>query len=94
VLAGRCEPEEGDALLEWLRRVESPAADLSGCSDVHTALVQLLLAARVAIIAPPEDPVFGASLQAHLSVSAPIVPPKPRRHGRRPKRAPASSQVT
>lgn len=48
VLAGRCGAEEAEALLDALcsrpRRV-----DLSGCEQLHTALLQILLAARADI---------------------------------------------
>jgi hypothetical protein len=61
---GRCTPEEAEALLEWLRRTPSPAADLSACDDLHMALAQLLLAARVHLCAPPPDSVLAACLGA------------------------------
>jgi hypothetical protein len=48
VLTGRCGVEEAEALLDTLcagaRRV-----DLSGCEQLHTALLQILLAARAEI---------------------------------------------
>ena len=66
IFEGNCAPEEADALLEWLRRTPAPAADLRAVGEPHTALVQLLLAARVQMIAPPNDPVFAACLDAHL----------------------------
>ena len=59
---GSCAPEEADALLEWLRCTPAPAADLSACDDLHTALAQLLLAARVRLRAPPLDAVLASCL--------------------------------
>lgn len=56
LFSGRCAPEEADALLQWLRETPDPSADLAACDDLHTALLQLLLAARVRIAAPPPDP--------------------------------------
>lgn len=48
VLSGRCGAEEAEALLNAMcsrrRRV-----DLSGCEQLHTALLQILLAARAEI---------------------------------------------
>jgi hypothetical protein len=61
---GSCAPEEAETLLEWLRRTPAPAADLSACSDLHMALAQLLLAARVRLCAPPPDAVLAACLGA------------------------------
>lgn len=70
---GRCAPEEADALLEWLRRTPAPAADLHSCDDLHTALVQLLLAARVRLVTPPRDPFLAACL-APSAVKAETIP--------------------
>jgi hypothetical protein len=62
VFAGRCVVEDADALLEWLRRTPEPEADLAGCTDLHTALAQLLLAARARIVAPPADRMLASCL--------------------------------
>jgi hypothetical protein len=64
VFAGNCAPEEADALLEWLRATPAPSVDLGACDALHTALVQLLLAASARIVAPPPDAVLAACLQA------------------------------
>jgi hypothetical protein len=55
VFEGRCDPEEADGLLDWLRCTAEPTADLGACQDLHTALAQLLLAARVRLTSPPTD---------------------------------------
>jgi len=62
VFEGHCEPEEADALLEWLRRTPEPKADLGGCVDLHTALAQLLMVARVRVAVPPADDFLAALL--------------------------------
>jgi hypothetical protein len=72
VFEGRCEPEEADALLEWLRRTPEPAADLGTCLDLHTALAQLLLAACVRIAAAPPDRFLAACLATAGSPRAAI----------------------
>jgi hypothetical protein len=64
IFSGRCAPDEADALLEWLRTTSQPAADLGTCDALHTALVQLLIVARVHITAPPPDAVLAACLRA------------------------------
>jgi hypothetical protein len=74
VFEGPCAPEEADALLEWLRRAPLAVADLGACDAPHTALVQLLLAGKVRLAAPPSDPVLAACLTAHL---APAGAPEP-----------------
>lgn len=60
VFAGHCAPEEADGLLEWLRATPGAVADLGECEALHTALVQLLLAARVVLTRPPADPLLAA----------------------------------
>jgi hypothetical protein len=59
-----CVPEEADLLLEWLRRTHQPAADLSACREIHSALFQLLLAGRVQLVAPPGDTILAECLSA------------------------------
>ena len=51
-----CTVEEALPLLEFLKSSEAPKVDLSACTYLHTALLQLLLAARPELFAPPADP--------------------------------------
>jgi hypothetical protein len=60
VFDGACAVEEAEPLLAWLRQTPDATADLGGCGEVHTALVQLLLAARVPVAVPPADGVLAA----------------------------------
>lgn len=53
---GDCAVEEADALLAWLRPETRPAVDLSDCTHLHAALLQLLLALRPGLVAAPPDP--------------------------------------
>jgi hypothetical protein len=75
VFTARCVPEEGDALLDWLRRTPDAEADLSSCTDLHTALAQLLFAGRVRLAAPPNDVVLAGCLHAAGLAPAPIAAP-------------------
>jgi len=88
VFEGPCVVEEADALLEWLRRTPTPAADLGACTELHTALAQLLLAARVRLIVPPVDRLLAGclGLDEPLAVMPTEVklPRKPRRRARQP----------
>lgn len=52
---GACAVEEAIPLAEWLDAVEEPRLDLGGCTALHTALVQVLLAAATPVAVPPED---------------------------------------
>lgn len=51
-----CTIEEAEGLLTWLREHPDGAVDLAACTHLHTALCQLLLAARPALLQPPGDP--------------------------------------
>ncbi|HEY0836751.1 MAG TPA: hypothetical protein VGE72_22765 [Azospirillum sp.] len=53
---GDCTVEEALPLNDWLLAEPSPSVDLTRCTGLHTALFQLLLAARPALAAAPEDP--------------------------------------
>ena len=53
-----CTVEEALPLLEFLRGRKSAKADLSRCTYLHSALVQLLLVGNVKIVALPRDPLL------------------------------------
>lgn len=52
---GACAVDEALPLAEWLEAAQAPRVDLAACAELHTALLQLLLAARPAVAAEPED---------------------------------------
>lgn len=52
---GACTVDEAVPLLEWLEAAEAPRVDLGGCTGLHTALLQALMAARAAVAVEPED---------------------------------------
>ena len=100
VFEGHCAPEEADGLLEWLRRTSEPAANLRACEAPHTALVQLLLAAKVRLAAAPADPILAACLEAHLPYAAntpPAAEDQPRGRGTKnpshPKRRTQNAKI-
>lgn len=64
VLEGHVSVEDTEALLAHLRATEQPAVDLAGCEHLHAAVLQVLLALRPALLAPPQDPWLAAALQA------------------------------
>lgn len=53
-----CTVEEALPLLEFLNKAKTPKIDLSACTYLHTALLQLLLISRPKVSAPPNDPVL------------------------------------
>ena len=62
IFEGRCTAEEADTFLEWLRRTFEPVADLKGCTDLHTALIQLLVGAKLRIAHLPSDALLAGLL--------------------------------
>ncbi len=47
--------EEAESLLEWLQKNPKGKVDLSHCTHLHAADLQVLMAARTAIAAWPQD---------------------------------------
>lgn len=50
VLTGICEVGEAETLLTWLQAHPQGPVDVSGCEHAHTAIVQVLMAARPTLI--------------------------------------------
>lgn len=51
-----CTVEDALPLLEFLKAGDAPKVDLSPCTWLHTALLQLLLTARPRLIGIPVNP--------------------------------------
>ena len=62
VLEGVCAVEEAEGLLEWLLGHPRGKVNLKRCQHLHSALLQVLMALRPALSAPPEDPDMAAWL--------------------------------
>ncbi|MDR9096148.1 hypothetical protein [Burkholderia multivorans] len=58
--------EEAEGLLEWLQGQKKPKVDLSACTHMHAAVLQVLMAARPVIAAWPEDADLSAWLRGAL----------------------------
>lgn len=54
-LEDSCPVEEAERLLELLQAGTATGIDLGGCRTVHTAVLQLLLAAPLPINVPPPE---------------------------------------
>jgi hypothetical protein len=59
--------EEADALLEWLQKQPKGRIDLSACTHLHAANLQVLMAAKAVIGAWPKD----ANLRVWLKSTMP-----------------------
>lgn len=55
-----CTVEEVMTVHEWLLKHKSARIDLSACTHMHTALLQLLLAVRPKLAAAPTDAFLAA----------------------------------
>jgi hypothetical protein len=58
--------EEAEALLEWLQEAQSPNVDLSACTHLHPANLQVLMAGRPVIAAWPSDVALASLLRSAL----------------------------
>ncbi|SKA31508.1 hypothetical protein [Consotaella salsifontis] len=54
--SGVCPIEEAPQLLEWLQNAADPLVDLSDCTYLHTAIVQILHESDARLVAAPTDP--------------------------------------
>jgi hypothetical protein len=53
---GVCTVEEAEPLLQWLQDQPRGKVKLKECTHLHTAILQVLLAANAAVTLPPQDP--------------------------------------
>jgi len=58
--------EEAEDLLEWLQKWPAAKADLSACSHMHPANLQVMLAAGTRVVAWPKDSLLSAWLKTVL----------------------------
>jgi anti-anti-sigma regulatory factor len=54
-LEGRCRLEEAETLLDALLQGQAEWIDLSSCTYVHTAVLQMLLAGRLPVRGQPDS---------------------------------------
>lgn len=59
--------EDAEPLLQWLQEHPKGRVDLSGCTHIHAASLQALMAARPAIAAWPADAGLAAWVKSALS---------------------------
>lgn len=55
-LEGNCGIESVESLHQFLLDCDMPHLDLSACNTVHGALLQVLMAANIAVHEPPASP--------------------------------------
>lgn len=59
--------EDAEALLEWLQKKPSARADLSACTHLHPANLQVLMAAKATVVEWPKEAAFAGWLKSALS---------------------------
>lgn len=61
------EGEDAESLLEWLHKYPKGKVDLSACTHLHPATLQVLMASKCVICAKPKDKLLadwiGSALQ-------------------------------
>lgn len=58
--------EEAEALLEWLHKHPKGKIDLAGCSHLHPANLQVLMAAKRSVYIRPSDHSLAAWIDSAL----------------------------
>lgn len=58
--------EEAEGFLAWLQKHPKARLDLSACTHVHAALLQVLMAARIPMASWPEDETLTTWLKSTL----------------------------
>jgi hypothetical protein len=59
--------EDAEAFLAWLNKHPKPKLDLTDCTHIHAAQLQVLLAARLPIDKWPQDTALTAWLKSALT---------------------------
>jgi len=72
-----CTVEEALPLLEFLKNRKSAKIDLSRCTYLHSALLQLLLMGSVKVVAMPTDALLARWVERLLAGRAPAPLTKP-----------------
>jgi len=67
--AGTLAVDDAEQLLQLVLDAEQPGADLSACEHVHSACLQVLMAARIRVTAWPEQAVLAAWLRAAIEAT-------------------------
>jgi hypothetical protein len=68
-----CGAEEALELSDWFSTTEMPKVDLGGCSNLHPALLQTLLAFTPVLSVEPRDPFLVRWILPMLAPAAPKI---------------------
>ncbi len=67
VFSGMVTVDDAEALLEWLQTKSSVKVNLSACTHLHAANVQVLMAAKTPVAEWPVDTLLRALLETALT---------------------------
>ncbi len=59
--------EEAEGLLEWLEKTPAAGADLSACTHLHTACLQVMMTGHARILRWPDNAEFRGWLEPVLA---------------------------
>jgi hypothetical protein len=79
ILEGNCPVEDAEPLLQMLQATSTATLDWSRCGHLHTAVLQLILAARIAPAGPCGDPWVRQWAAPDAPGQAPRIAPAPDR---------------
>jgi hypothetical protein len=65
--------EDAEPLAQWLRDTAKPKVRLASCTNLHTAALQAILAARPQVVSPPADPFLARWVAPLLTPQEPSV---------------------
>jgi len=66
-LEGACSSEDAEVLLQHLLGAPASMVDWRACESAHTAVIQVLLAARPGLLGPPLNPQLAQWVQPLLA---------------------------
>jgi hypothetical protein len=67
LLKGDCPSEDAELLLKQLLVSPGASVDLRACETAHTAVIQVLMAAKARIIGPAAGATFNQWVYSHLA---------------------------
>jgi len=68
---GTCSSDEAEPLLQHLLATPNATVDWRGCEAAHTAVVQVLMAARPKLLGPPAEVLLEKWVQPLLAANMP-----------------------
>ena len=70
VLEGACPSEDADELVQLLLTSPGTAVDWRGCEAAHSAVIQVLMAAKPRLLGPPSDESLRKWVEPNLAVAS------------------------